>query len=537
LSVYYLWKGEYDKGAVLLERAEAEIQHHKPSPFASIRIKLIRGIHSWIRAQYASALHTLSEGLDISAKSGVHVFDSLLWSFRAAAEMAPGNLAFAEKSLKNQMTSLLDTANALDVIFYHINSAWYAILKGNPSLAAEHLETISEKVATMGTPYYRAFWNIGMAQTAFLQNRTREAKNHLHTAHRISLSMKSEVMEWYSLLIEAYFLLKEGKEKEGLQSLRSALSLGRKHGYVHLEFYQPQVMQFLYAKALEQGMERDYVKGLIRILGLTPPDLSLLPLDKRRPGGFSCIDDWPYPIKIHTLGRFELIKDGEPLAFSGKVQKKPLEMLMALITFGGNNVPEERLTSALWPDAEGDLARKSFETTLSRLRRLLGGEIFIKYSARQLTLNPLCCWVDSLALERLFETLRECPVDQYALLCEKAMALYKGPFLPADAGLPWAVSSREMLQNRLLRVLITAGRHAEQAGQWEKAAEYYAKGIETDNLAEEFYQRLMLCNQRLGKRAEAATLYKRCCRLLQDHLGIEPSKETTAIYTAIIQKQ
>src|SRR5208283_5350640 len=506
MSVYYLWLGEYDRNALLLERAEAEIQYHQPSPFAVIRIKLMKGIHYWITAQYGPALAALSEGLEISDRSGVHVFDSLLWGFRAAAEMAPGNMELAEISLKNQMAALLNMANSLDVFFYHINPAWYALLKGNALLAAENMDTISAKVVKMGAPYYRALWNIGMAQVAFLQDRTREAKTHIHTAQRISLAMKSRVMEWYSLLIGAWFLLKEGREKEGFLRLRRGLSLGKRHGYVHLEFYQPSVMQFLFAKALEEGIEQEYVKGLIRKLGLTPPIVSdtssLLPLDKRRMGRVVFVENWPYPVKIYTLGRFEVIRDDKPFVVAGKVQKKPLDLLKALIAFGGKDVPEEQLTDALWPEAEGDLAHKSLEMTLSRLRRLLGGENVIKHNAGQLSINPLYCWVDSLALEHISGKIRKSPADQLAPLCKKAAGLYKGHFLPSDANQEWAVSRREILKNSLLRIIITAGRHYEQEEQWENAVEYYMKGLDTDKLAEKFYQRLMICYQKLGNKAD-----------------------------------
>jgi DNA-binding SARP family transcriptional activator len=85
--------------------------------------------------------------------------------------------------------------------------------------------------------------------------------------------------------------------------------------------------------------------------------------------------------------------------------------------------------------------------------------------------------------------------------------------------------------------MITAGRHREQGGQWETAAEYYSKAIEMDNLAEEFYRRLMLCCQMLGRRTEAAALYKRCRSRLYTELGIEPSVETEAVYASIMQKQ
>jgi two-component SAPR family response regulator len=223
--------------------------------------------------------------------------------------------------------------------------------------------------------------------------------------------------------------------------------------------------------------------------------------------------------------------------FPGKEQKKPLELLKALIAFGGVDVSEERLTDALWPNTDGDLAHKSFETTLGRLRRLLGGEAFIRYRARQLTINPLYSWVDSLALEQLFDTLGESPGDRVDKLREKAVRLHKGPFLPSDAALSWTLPCRETLKNRLLRVISKAGRQCEQAGEWESAAEYYAKGIETDRLAEEFYRRLMVCHLNLGNNADAVKTYNRCRRLLRAELGIEPSMETIAVFSSIIQKQ
>ena len=65
----------------------------------------------------------------------------------------------------------------------------------------------------------------------------------------------------------------------------------------------------------------------------------------------------------------------------------------------------------------------------------------------------------------------------------------------------------------------------------------YTKGLETDNLAEEFYRRLMVCHLNLGNNADAVKTYNRCCQLLQAELGIEPSPETMAVFSAIIQLQ
>jgi DNA-binding SARP family transcriptional activator len=289
-------------------------------------------------------------------------------------------------------------------------------------------------------------------------------------------------------------------------------------------------MRYLFARALDEGIERDYVTGLIRKLGLTPP------VSGESATSACYLEEWPYPVKIYTLGRFEIFRNDEPLHFSGKEQKKPLELLKALISFGGRDVPEERLTDSLWPDADGDQARKSFETTLGRLRRLLGGEDVITCRARQLTINPHHCRVDSLVLAALFDRIPQTPNEQVVPLCEKAVDLYKGAFLPCDIGMQWAVTCRETLKNRLLRAIGTAGRHYEQTGEWEKGADYFSKGVETDTLAEEFYRRLMSCQRSLGNHADAVKTYNRCRRLLHAELGISPSPETTAVYSSIIQK-
>jgi len=63
----------------------------------------------------------------------------------------------------------------------------------------------------MGNPYYRALWHVGMAQTEFLLNLRKEAKKHIQAARSIGQSMKSPVIEWYSLIVEAWFLLKQDR--------------------------------------------------------------------------------------------------------------------------------------------------------------------------------------------------------------------------------------------------------------------------------------------------------------------------------------
>jgi LuxR family maltose regulon positive regulatory protein len=70
-------------------------------------------------------------------------------------------------------------------------------------------------------------------------------------------------------------------------------------------------------------------------------------------------------------------------------------------------------------------------------------------------------------------------------------------------------------------------------GKWKDTAECYQRGLEVDELAEEFHQRLMLCYQQLGLRAEGMAAYRRCREVLSNVLGVEPSSKTEAIYRSL----
>jgi LuxR family transcriptional regulator, maltose regulon positive regulatory protein len=529
MSTYYLWKGEYNANALLLEKA-VERFGEKSSPLSVISVRLMTGIHYWVTAQYEAAVEHLTAGLALAEESGVHNYNSLLWSMLAAVKIATGNKAAAEQTLQKQKEAALFTSNTLDMFFYHINSAWQALTNEDAQLAAMHMEIIAAPAAQMGHPYYRALWQIGMAQIMYLQERTNDAQTIISRAYKIGRNMKSPVIEWYSLLVAAWFFFGQDAEKKGLKALRRGMALGRKHGYVHLEFYQPAVMRFLCAKSLEQGIEENYAGSLIKKLGLTPPVSGM-------PGGHAAIPDlsrWPYSVRICTLGRFAVFNDNEQLQNIGRIQKKPLEMLKALIAAGAAHVSAARLADELWPDAEGDLARKSFEVTLSRLRHLFDKDIIL-YGAGQLSINPGYCQVDSMVLTGIIEQAGKAPSERIGGLCDKALNLYQGHFLPDDTTLAWSVHRREMLKNGLLQIILKAGRHSEQKGELEKAVGYFEAGLNIDPLTEEFYQHLMICYRKLGRQAAAVKTYRRCSEFLFKQLGIKPSLATNAIYSSLLE--
>jgi DNA-binding SARP family transcriptional activator len=158
----------------------------------------------------------------------------------------------------------------------------------------------------------------------------------------------------------------------------------------------------------------------------------------------------------------------------------------------------------------------------------------------RLTLNNRHCWVDVWELERKLgraDAARKPGTHapdggEVARLVERAFALYRGTFLSGETFSSNIVTLRERLRSKFLRAVVLAGRHWEQAGDWDKAIVCYQKGLEVDPLSEDMCRCLISCNMRMGRAAEAHAVYRRCSNTLSAVLGVSPSPDLRAMLTS-----
>lgn len=326
--------------------------------------------------------------------------------------------------------------------------------------------------------------------------------------------------------IEAELRLDCGESAEAGALVRQAFSLARRDRLFNtLQWLAPQ-MSRLCAFALERDIEPAYVTELIRLRGLQAPSPQ--------------VSVWPWPIKLHTLGRFELLRDGAPLRFEGgKAQRKPLALLKALVALGGSDVEEDALIDIVWPEGLDGDEQKALDITLHRLRKLLGHDHALRVSDRRVSLDRMLVWVDLWALEHRLSAL--VPLAPAALPepvdLERAapaiLTLYRGHFLDGEADRRWLLPVRNRLDGRFQRYVLRLGEHWENASRWSQAAQLYERVIELDPLAEAFYVRQMACLAGQGRRAEAIEVYRRLRRLLSVTLGVEPGEAAEATYRGL----
>ncbi len=320
------------------------------------------------------------------------------------------------------------------------------------------------------------------------------------------------------LLTEARIACEQGDQAHGDDRLREAPALGKRLDSVAQVFsLGSRSVAKLSTRALKTMIEIDGVQQRIHRADLAP----LNP--------HAASEALPWPIRVYTLGRFAVQIYNKAVQFDGKAQRKPLELLKALIAFGSQDVRVERLTDCLWPDAQGDAAADVLKTTLHRLRKLLQNNEALRLNDRHLSLDKRCIWVDSLVFDHISHQAKA--LDAAAL--EHALRIYGGPFLDGDST-PWALGYRERLRAGYLVAAERLGTLLENAGGWSAAAETYEKAVEMEPAAETLYRRLMSSYLQLGRRTEALTVYRRCDLALQTHLGIKPTRETQALYQSIL---
>jgi DNA-binding SARP family transcriptional activator len=118
-------------------------------------------------------------------------------------------------------------------------------------------------------------------------------------------------------------------------------------------------------------------------------------------------------------------------------------------------------------------------------------------------------------------------------LTHQALALYQGSFLKTEGDNGWIVATRERLRRKFIRATLRLGAYYQQSGELEKALDCYDRGLDADDLVEDFYRGLMYCYIEQGQYSRAREIYQQCKFICATTEGQQLSTETVALLRRI----
>jgi ATP/maltotriose-dependent transcriptional regulator MalT/DNA-binding SARP family transcriptional activator len=525
---YYCYQANLSKAKAVFDKINFLTKENPVSPVQILNRYVVEvTLHAVFGNTYQCS-QVLSEALSLSEKSGVHLFDFMLIGHQISNALNQNDLEEAQKLLKI-LEKWDRPIRFWDESFYHFLKARTALIKEDFNEAAFHAKISMKSEDKIGSPVGKALTRIILAQIFHAQGKVTDASALLEEVLKLSKKHASTTFTFFAYFLKAQFSLTEGDANAAASWLKKLGEQAKNTGFVNTYVDQPSVTAGLCVFAIENKIETKYFNYVVQTRNLVP---SKVPIH---------LENWPWSLKIYTLGQFRIEIKNQTLTFVGKVQEIPLRLLKLIFTLGGTDVPEEQLSDILWPDADGYSAHRAFSTAIYRLRNLLKIKNLLPMAGKKVSLDKRLCWVDSWAFEKItnevlvFKDSTNFVFDAEKILkkIEKSISLYQGEFLKLeDWGAP-ILSARERLRSLFIQMIESIGDLLEKTGRWEEAIKLYKRGLSRDGFVEKFYQRLMICYSNIGHEAEACIVFDRCRKMMLSEFGIEPGRKTLEIRSVI----
>lgn len=352
-------------------------------------------------------------------------------------------------------------------------------------------------------------------------------------------SCREEVLgRWYLALAAC----RRGDTAEMRAQLDLALNSALRLGHLHLLAQELPIAPELLQMACEHRICPEGTTGLLRrvssatleaLLHAAPAAAPLLKETGR-------LQEWQ-SLKVQLLGLFRVTRAGQEVDLKAARSQKAISLFKFLLVRRGQVTTREQILDTIWAGTDPDGSERSFQVTLSTLRKLLDlpdGPPVIVRRGQGYMLNPQIAF--DVDVDRFLTHVKQgfwwWDRGQWELADEewrRAEQEYGGDFLAEDPYEEWAIPQRERLLERYLDVLYRLAESALRRGHYTEVIERANQIVTADSLRESAYRLLMQAHAAMGERAMALRDYRRCAEVLKRELGEEPMAETRELAAQI----
>ena len=319
---------DMERGKIAVACAEPLLNHPDLTPFNRVWWFLRKGYYLYVLGEYEDAIAALDNAARLKEQHGLQGLRrtlALLCVYQAYCYEAIGDVRSAKRWLEN-MEAGASRDRPLDVFHLACQISDVECARGNFPAVVEQSNRGSELAAGMGSPYLEIVTTERAAAGLAVLGDVGQLEKTLRRLRRLFAGTCVDHLECQAQYLEAYSTLVHGDTERGRSLLVDSIAYARTHQYWYPQMTRnTPVPQTIFAEALRLGIETEYVTDIITRLHIAPPP------DAPR--------SWPWAVKIHALGRFEIELDGQRLEFSGKAPRRVLALLKAIVAGGPAPLP------------------------------------------------------------------------------------------------------------------------------------------------------------------------------------------------------
>jgi DNA-binding SARP family transcriptional activator len=238
------------------------------------------------------------------------------------------------------------------------------------------------------------------------------------------------------------------------------------------------------------------------------------------------------PLSLTLFGSTLFHTAGRP--FDLGIKGRTLELLLYLLVHAGQGVRRECAADRFWQDSTSERQRSALNSAIWRIGKKLPRHPGLRLNATDTTLRMTIDHAIPHDARDLCEAVRDACgartlTETAASRLEAALAATDAPFIDGfDAD--WALAERERISNIRIRGMIALMHWYGGNRDYEDALEIGRNLLHEDPFREAVQIDIMWLYVLNGQRVQAIKQFETFASLLRRELGIEPMRETRALY-------
>jgi DNA-binding SARP family transcriptional activator len=252
----------------------------------------------------------------------------------------------------------------------------------------------------------------------------------------------------------------------------------------------------------------------------------------------------PVVCEVRLLGGLHVRAPHGVVSERDWTKRKSRLLFSMLVARGGTDVPRGEIIEYLWPDMDEERGLSNFYVVWSAMKRALSprgsdqSSPFVQHAhgvcriVGENVISDLDQFKAATSRARAAHADRDPQAELAAL--RQALELYRGDVLPGDVYDDWFGAVRERFKHDYEDAALRAGRLFTELGEPLEGLSVLRAASEHNPWREDIYQEILRLQIDTGQRAAAIETYLACRSRLVDDLGIDPSRETVALYEQVL---